>query len=126
MHRAQLAASAFGDFFAVIGRLRTIKGALRDQTEDLPGTSWAAEFVRAIDDLHAARGRLVAIARPEIVEKLAALEHLEGDKGSKVGLTASTPEGQRVLTEVLVLLREDLHVSSEVKFTDLQTVLFSP
>lgn len=118
MHKAELAAKAFGDFFAVIGRLRTLKGAIDNGTPDTRDLCWATEYVRAIDDLHAARGRLAAVASPEIVEKLAALER------SPVGMSASTPEGQRVLAEVLELLRADLGVDGGVDFDDLQTLLF--
>lgn len=119
MHRAQIAASAFGDFFAVVSRLRTIKGAHENKSPDMPGLVWEVEFKVALDDLHAARGRLAAVAGPKIVTKLAELER-------SIGFTASAPEGQRVLTEVLVLLREDLGVDSGAQFSDLQTLLFSP
>jgi hypothetical protein len=118
MHRAELAADAFAEFFAVIGRARTVKGALRDGTPNLPTINWTEEFVRVLDDLHAARGRLAAVVSSQIVEKLAALER------TREGFSANSPDSVRELTEVMQLLRADLGVDGAVTFDDVRALLF--
>lgn len=124
MHRAGLAATAFTDFFEVINRCQTIEGTIRNAEAGYGPPIEPALFVKALDDLGAARARLAAVASPPVV---AVLAHLDREGGP--GFSSSTEEARNALTDVMVMLREDLGVTkgqiSTVERAHLRELLFN-